>query len=157
MRMIEITRSRPVLAAADGGKVRKIAACAFVATLVLAATAPAVAKVTSIKLLQAWSGRLPLNLQPPFQSSLATPEDLAPPPPPPPHKGDTPKVDFQTRLVLLAVRRGSVVKFTDLKLDDGNLKSSVVVTPDMPAHMTCAIVLIDRAGVTKVNGLPIGQ
>ena len=57
----------------------------------------------------------------------------------------------------MAVRRSSLVEFTGLNLEDGNLKTNVVVTPDMPDYMSCAIVLIRRTGIRKVNGNPVGQ
>jgi len=47
--------------------------------------------------------------------------------------------------------------FASLKLEDGNLKTNVVVTPDVPDRMTCKLVLVDRAGVTSVNGTPVGK
>jgi hypothetical protein len=123
----------------------------------LVASAPVYAKVTTVKLLQVWSGRVPLGVQPPLQSSLATQADLA-------HvwaqchvKGTVPAIDFDKRLLLVAVRRGSVVTFQSMQVDKGNLRTNVVVTPDMPAYMTCALALVDRAGVAKVNGAPIGK
>lgn len=115
------------------------------------------AKSTPIKTFQTWSGRIPLNIQPPFQSSLARQEDFNRVWAQCQVKGTVPKVDFKTRLVLLAVARGSVVKFANLSLEDGNVKTSVVVTPDMPNHMTCAIALVGRAGIVRVNGVPAGQ
>ena len=68
-----------------------------------------------------------------------------------------PKVDFRKTLGLVAVRRSSLVKFVGLNLEDGNLRTNVVVTPDMPDYMSCAIVLIKRTGIKKVNGNPVGQ
>ena len=115
------------------------------------------AKSASIRPSQTWSGRIPLNIQPPFQSSLARQEDFNRVWAQCQVKGTVPKVDFKKHLVLLAVARGSVVKFANLSLDDGNLKTSVVVTPDIPNHMTCAIALVGRAGVVRVNGVPAGQ
>ncbi len=115
------------------------------------------AKTVSVKPLQSWTGRVPLVVQPPLQSSIGNSDEFTRVWAQCQVKVAMPKIDFDKRLALLAVRRGSVVKFQDLKLDNGNLKTTVVVTPDMPPHMTCAIVLVDRAGVTKVNGLPIGK
>lgn len=119
--------------------------------------APVYAKVTSVKLLQAWSGRVPLGVQPPLQSSLVTPADFARVWAQCQMKDTVPAIDFDKRLVLVAVRRGSVVRFQSMQVDDGNLKTSVVVSPDMPAYMTCALALVDRAGVAKVNGAPLGK
>ena len=67
------------------------------------------------------------------------------------------EADEVTREVLLAVRRSNNVKIEAIKLDKGNLTSSVTVAPDMPNRMTCAFVLVDRAGVTTVNGAPPGR
>ena len=72
-------------------------------------------------------------------------------------KGAPPAIDFDKHLVLVAVRRSSVVSFDSPKLDNGNLVTSVVATPDKPNRMTCALALVPRAGVTKVNGLPPGK
>jgi hypothetical protein len=71
--------------------------------------------------------------------------------------GLAPKIDFQKTLGLVAVRRSSLVKFMGLNLEDGNLRTNVVVAPDMPDYMSCAIVLIKRTGIKKVNGNPVGQ
>lgn len=125
--------------------------------LMLAATAPANAGPASVKTLQSWSGRIPLVVQPPTQSSIGRADEFTRLWALCQVKDALPVIDFDKRLVLLAVRRGTTVKFRDLKLDNGNLKTSVVVSPDMPPHMTCAIAVVDRSGVTKVNGLPIGQ
>ena len=72
-------------------------------------------------------------------------------------KGAAPAIDFDKHLVLVAVRRSSAVTFNDVKLDNGNLTTSVSASPDMPNHMTCALALVPRAGVTKVNGAPPGK
>ena len=45
-------------------------------------------------------------------------------------KGVPPKVDFQKRIVIVAVRNGSAAKFSSLVLDNGTLKTNVVITPD---------------------------
>lgn len=115
------------------------------------------AKSSQLKPQKSWSGRVPLGVQPPLQSSLATQDDFRRVWAQCQVKGTVPAIDFERRLVLVAVRRGSVVRFQRLTLDGGNLHTDVVVTPDMPPYMTCAIVLVDRAGIAKVNGAPVGR
>jgi hypothetical protein len=136
-------------------RLRRLLLAALAAGLV--ASAPVYAKATAVKLLQAWSGRVPLGVQPPLQSSLATQADFARVWAQCQMKGTVPAIDFDKRLVLVAVRRGSVVRFQSMQVDGGNLKTNVVVTPDMPAYMTCALALVDRAGIAKVNGAPLGK
>ena len=70
-------------------------------------------------------------------------------------KGAAPAIDFDRQVVLIAVQRSSTVRFMDVKLDDGNLVTNVVATPDVPGHYTCALALVSRAGVSKVNGTPL--
>ncbi len=131
---------------------------ARIAVLVIALSAtPAWAAEKNVSPLQAYSGQLPLDVLPPMQSSIASASALQRVWTVCKVKGEPPKVDFARRLVLLAVRRGSVVRFMNVKLVDGNLTTNVVVTPDMPGYQTCAMVVIDRAGVQKVNGAPVGQ
>ena len=134
----------------------------IVAVVVLAAgmalhSASVQAKSSQLKPQKSWSGRVPLGVLPPLQSSLATQEDFRRVWAQCQVKGTVPDVDFERRLVLVAVRRGSLVRFQRLTLDGGNLSTDVVVTPDMPPYMTCAIVLVDRAGIARVNGAPIGR
>jgi hypothetical protein len=116
-----------------------------------------VAAKSSVKALQTWTGHMPIGVQPLLQSSVATAADFQRVWSTCQLKGAPPKIDFDKRLVLLAVRRGSAVTFTGMTVDNGNLTTSVVVTPDMPNRMTCALVLVDRAGVTAVNGAPLGK
>jgi len=118
---------------------------------------PALAKPVSVKIVQTWSGRVPLGVQPPLQSSVDTPEALQQVWTLCQVKGDMPAIDFGKRLVVVAARRGSTVQLQRLELVDGNLKTNVVVSPDMPAYNTCALALVDRAGVRKVNGAPLGR
>jgi hypothetical protein len=122
----------------------------------MAATAHA-APGTTVKPLQAWSGRIPLDVQPPLQSSLASREDLARVWAQCHVKGALPEIDFQRRIVLVAVRRGSTTRLAQGRLIDGNLTTNVVVTPDMPPYQSCAIAVVDRAGIARVNGAPIGR
>lgn len=127
------------------------------AIVALAMAFPAAAKPTPVRVLQTWTGRVPLAVQPPLQSSLVNPEALRQLWALCQVKGEAPKIDFDKHLVLVAVRRGSAVRFQKLQLADGNLRTDVAVTPDMPAYMTCALALVDRAGIAKVNGMPVGQ
>ena len=133
---------------------RSVAAL-FVAACVAAAAHGAPG--TTVKPLQAWSGRLPLNVQPPLQSSLATHEDLARVWAQCHVHGAVPAIDFDRRIVLIAVRRGSSTRLTQGRLVDGNLTTNVVVTPDMPPYLSCAIAVVDRKGINTVNGAPIGR
>jgi len=112
---------------------------------------------TPVKPLNTWSGRLPLGVQPPLQSSLATREDMARIWAQCHVKGAVPEIDFDRRIVLIAIRRGSSAKLTQARLVDGNLTTNVVVTPDMPPYMSCAIAVVDRTGIKTVNGAPIGR
>jgi len=127
--------------------------------LVLAAAVAhaATAAVTPVKVQQRWTGRVPAGVAPPPQSSLVTADALtvvwtlcqvqAP----------MPTVDFGRQLVVLAVRKGTTVRFQNAQLVDGNLRTNVVVAPAAPAQTHCALALVDRAGVTTVDGLPPGQ
>ena len=72
-------------------------------------------------------------------------------------KGAAPAIDFDKHLVLVAVRRSSAVTFSDVRLDNGNLLTSVAASPDVPNHMTCALALVPRTGVTRVNGAAPGK
>lgn len=127
--------------------------------LVLAVTLAhaAAAAVTPLKVHQRWTGRVPAGVAPPPQSSLVTADALqvvwtlcqvqAP----------MPAVDFSKQLVVLAVRKGTTVRFQNAQLVDGDLRTNVVVAPAAPAQTHCALALVDRAGVATVNGLPPGQ
>ena len=115
------------------------------------------AQAATVEPLKAWSGRVPLTERPPLQTSIARESDWTRIWKDCRVQGLAPKVDFQKTLGLVAVRRSSLVKFVGLNLEDGNLKTNVVVAPDMPDYMSCAIVLIKRTGIKKVNGNPVGQ
>jgi hypothetical protein len=123
----------------------------------LANAGPAAAKAAAVKPLTTWTGRVPLGVQPPLVSSLATPQALRQVWALCQVKGDVPQVDFRRHLVVLAARRSSAVRFRGLALDDGNLKTDVVVAPDMPNYTTCALALVPREGIARVNGAPPGQ
>lgn len=100
---------------------------------------------------------MPLGVQPPLQSSIGTRDDLARIWTQCHVQGDPPAIAFDRRVVLLAVRRGSKVSFMPGTLVDGNLATNVVVTPDMPNFMTCALAVVERKGIARVNGAPVGQ
>jgi hypothetical protein len=127
----------------------------------LAAIAVAVAgtvlAAVPVKILQTWSGRMPIAVTPLLQSSAASQDEWNNLWATCQRKGPAPTVDFSKHLVLVAVRRSSVVRFQDVKLEDGNLVTNVVAAPDVPAHHTCAFALVSRAGVSKVNGAPPGK
>ena len=120
-------------------------------------TGVSTASATPVTSLQTWKGYMPLGVQPLLQSSLATTDAFRNAWTTCGIKGTPPAVDFKKRIVVLAVRRGTTVSFNSMTLDAGNLTTNVVVTPDMPNHMTCALVLVDRSGVKTVNGAPIGK
>lgn len=129
----------------------------FIAGLAIGFIGLASAQAATVEPLKAWSGRVPLTERPPLQTSIAKASDWTRIWKDCRVQGPAPKVDFQKTLGLVAVRRGSLVKFMSLNLEDGNLKTNVVVTPDMPDYMACTIVLIRRTGIRKVNGNPVGQ
>ena len=130
---------------------------AFIAGLAIGFIGLAGAQAATVEPLKAWSGRVPLTERPPLQTSIAKESDWTRIWKQCRVQGPAPKVDFQKTLGLVAVRRSSLVKFMNLDLEDGNLRTNVVVTPDMPDYMSCAIVLISRTGIKKVNGKPVGQ
>jgi hypothetical protein len=136
-----------------------VAPAALCVAILLAASAPAAgaARETAVRVAQSWSGRMPLGVQPPLQSSLATGAELARIWAQCQVSAPLPAVDFTKSIVLVAVRRGTTVRFQSVRLVGGNLTTNVAVTPDMPAHMTCALAAVDRAGIATVNGAPIGH
>lgn len=122
----------------------------------LAAALPAFAKEAPVKVLQAWSGFMPSAVPPLFQSSVTTAEALQRVWSTCQLKDVPPKVDFGKHVVLLAVRPGTI-RFTGLTLDNGNLRTNVAVAPGDPNRMTCALALVNRAGIKTVNGAPLGK
>lgn len=130
---------------------------AFIVALVIGSAGVASAQATTVEPLKAWSGRVPLDERPPLQTSIAKTSDWTRIWKQCRVQGPAPKVDFHRTLGLVAVRRGSVVKFMNLSVEGGNLQTNVVVTPDMPDYMSCALVLVDRKGITEVNSNPVGQ
>ena len=99
---------------------------------------------------------MPAEVQPLFQASIANAADLNRVWVTCQVKGAVPKIDFDKRLILLFVRRGGV-RFASLTLDNGNLKTNVVLSPEATKDHTCALVLVDRAGIKTVNGAPVGM
>ena len=129
-----------------------------VLSVALAILFPATAFAAApVKILHTWTGRMPVEVGPLLQSSASSQDQWDNVWATCQRKGAAPKVDFGKHIVLVAVRRSSVVRFQDVKLDDGNLVTNVVAAPDVPGHMTCAFALVPRAGVTKVNGAPPGK
>lgn len=129
----------------------------LVAALAAALAPAAVAAVMPVPVQQRWTGRVPAGVAPPPQSSLVTAEALqvvwtlcqvqAP----------MPAIDFGRELVVLAVRKGTTVRFQNAQLVDGNLRTNVVVQPAPPAQMHCALARVAATGVKTVNGVPLGQ
>ena len=112
---------------------------------------------TPVKVEQSWTGRMPLAVAPLVQSSVSTTEAWQGVWATCQMKGAAPAIDFERKLVLVAVRRSSFVRFSSVRLDNGNLTTSVTATPDAPGRMTCALALVPRAGVRTVNGAPPGK
>ena len=128
----------------------------LIVALILTAS-QAFAATKTLKPLKTWKGQMPVVVQPLMQSSVATSAEWQRAWSTCQMKGAPDAVDFDKRIVLVAVRRGSEVTFSSIKLDSGNVTMSVAVTPDMPSHYTCAFAMIDRTGVTTVNGAPLGK
>ncbi len=112
---------------------------------------------TPVKIEATWTGRMPIAVPPLVQSSVGTTEAWQGVWATCQMKGAAPAVDFDRKLVLVAVRRSSAVRFGEVSLDGGNLVTKVIATPDAPNRMTCALALVPRAGVRTVNGAPPGK
>ena len=133
-------------------------ACAWRAVLVVAVvgmpTLPATAHAaTDVKPTRTWTGRVPHPVPPPLVSSVGSPQALAQVWALCQVKGDVPRVDFGTHVVLVAARRSSSVRFARLQLADGDLRTTVVVAPDTPRYATCVLALVPRAGIDRVDGV----
>jgi len=122
--------------------------------LILAGSAAA---ATPVKVQRTWTGHMPLEVPPLFQSSVATADAW-------PRvwatcqmSGAPPEVDFAKHLVLVAVRRSTDARFEKVTLDRGNLVTRVSVAAGTPKQQTCALALVDRAGVSTVNGAAPGK
>lgn len=133
--------------------VRRSASRAACAALCLVAATTATAR--DLVPIQTFSGRMPLEAPPLLQPALTTAAELA-------HAwnackvpGTPPKLDFKNRLVLVAVQQSSKVSFQRIMLDVNNVKTNVLVAPDMPGYRTCAFAVIDRKHVQSVNGLKL--
>jgi len=112
---------------------------------------------TTLKPLKTWTGHMPIVIQQLMQSSVTSAADWQRVWATCQMKDAPPEVDFATRMVLIAVRRSSKVTFTNIKIDQGNLTTSIAVAPDSPSQYTCAFALVDRTGVTSLNGAPLGK
>ncbi|MFO1305189.1 MAG: hypothetical protein U1F54_15770 [Burkholderiales bacterium] len=123
----------------------------------MAAAAVAALAATPVKVEKTWTGHMPLAVPPLVQSSVGTTEAWQGVWATCQMQGAAPAVDFDRKLVLVAVRRSSVVRFNDVTLDNGNLATKVIATPDVPNRMTCALALVSREGVRTVNGAPPGK
>ena len=121
------------------------------------AFAGAALAATPVKILESWTGHMPAAVPPLLQSSVRSQDQWIGVWATCQMKGAAPAIDFDKHLVLVAVRRSSAVSFNAPKLDNGNLVTTVVATPDKPNRMTCALALVPRAGVTKVNGAVPGK
>lgn len=107
--------------------------------------------------LQTFRGTMPLDVPPLLQPAITSAAGLADAWKACRVAGTPPAIDFRQRLVLVATNQSSVVSFQRISLDDGNLKTNVAVTPDMPGHRTCAFAVVPRAGVKSVNGVALAQ
>jgi len=123
------------------------------AALLLVAAAGASAR--DLVPIQTFRGTMPLDAPPLLQPALTTAAEFA-------HAwnackvpGAPPKLDFKQRIVLVAVQQSSKVSFQRITLDVNNVKTNVVVAPDMPGYRTCAFAVIDRKHVQSVNGLKL--
>ena len=130
---------------------------ALLAAILFAAATAAGAAVTNVKTLKTWTGRMPIVIQPLLQQSVITTPDLQRVWATCQMKDSPPEIDFDKRMVLIAVRQSSAVKFSSIKLDKGDLKTSISVAPDKPNQYTCTFALVDRKGVKTLNGGPIGK
>ena len=124
------------------------------AAFVLAAGALA---ASPVRIAKTWTGRMPASVPPLLQSSVASQDGWKSVWATCQMQGAAPDIDFDKQLVLVAVRQSSVVTFSDVRLDGGNLVTNVIVAPDKPNRMTCALALVAREGVTSVNGAPVGK
>lgn len=129
----------------------------FLPALASLAFAGVAVAATSVKVERSWTGHMPLAVAPLVQSSVSTTVAWQGVWATCQMKGAAPTVDFEHKLVLVAVRRSSIVRFGEARLDNGNLTTSVTATPDAPGRMTCALALVPRAGVRTVNGAPPGK
>jgi len=125
---------------------------ALVPCLLLAA---AQAGARDLKPVQTFTGRMPLEVPPLLISPITSQAGLAQAFKACRVQEAVPSVDFKRRMVLATVNQGSEVAFSRLSLDNGNLKTNISVTPDMPAWRTCAFAVVERSGVRTVNGVAV--
>ena len=100
---------------------------------------------------------MPPGVPPPLVSSLATQQTFGQVWALCQIQGSPPAVDFDRNLVVIAARRSSTVRFRRLVLADGNLVTDVAMAPDATEYTTCALALVPRAGIARVNGAPPGR
>src|SRR3954447_5779944 len=99
----------------------------LLAAALLAAATTAGAAATTVKPLKTWSGRMPIVIQPLLQQSVITTPDLQRVWARCQMKDSPPDIDFDKRMVLIAVRQSSAVKFSSIKLDKGNLTTTIAI------------------------------
>lgn len=122
----------------------------------LALVAP-VAHARDLTPVQTFSGTMPLDVPPLVKSPITSRAELE-------HawatcrvKTPMPAIDFRRRIVISAVGQSSKVSFAGLVREGGNLRTNVAIAPDMPDHRTCTFAIIERAGITSVNGVALGK
>lgn len=121
----------------------------------LASLTPAIASARDVKPVQTFSGTMPLGVPPLLVSPITSRADLERAWSMCGVKAPVPSIDFKRRMVLATANQSSNVSFVRITLDDGQLKTNVAVSPDMPAFRTCAFAVVDRAGVKTVNGVAL--
>lgn len=107
--------------------------------------------------VQSFGGQMPLDVPPLVKSPITSRADLERAWATCRVKASMPAVDFRRYIVLAAVAQSSKVSFVGLDLDHGNLKTNVVIAPDMPKHRTCSFAIVDRTGIGSVNGIVVGK
>lgn len=127
--------------------------CLALATFLLLAVAQASAR--DVKPVQTFTGRMPLEVPPLLISPITSQAGLAQAFKACRVQQAVPTVDFTRRLVLATVNQGTEVTFSRLSLDNGNLRTNIAVTPDMPGWRTCAFAVVVRSGIRTVNGVTV--
>ena len=128
---------------------RRLGRAAFAFAAVLASVASHARDVTPA---QTFSGTMPLSVPPLLVSPITSRADLERAWSMCSVKAPLPSIDFKKRMVLAVANQSSTLSFMRITVDDGNLKTNVAVSPDMPGLRTCAFAVVDRAGVKTVNG-----
>lgn len=138
-------------------RLRDTAGAAIAAVLPCLLLVAPLADARDLAPVQTFVGRMPLEVPPLVKSPLTARADLERAWATCRVKDPLPAIDFRRRMVLAAVGQSSTVSFVGLALERGNLKTNVVIAPDMPGYRTCTFVVIDRAGVVSVNGVALGK